>query len=89
MIDLSSIQGAPLNKEDRPFIRARLAIRCFLDEVPNNRMPQALAALLAEESYQIWGLRNPFQLEVSPRPSRFTIDGRKHMISTNMEEEGK
>lgn len=89
MIDLSPIQGAPLDKEDRPFIRARLAIRSFLDEVSNNRKPQALAALLAEEAHQIWGLRNPFQMEVSPRPSRFTIDGRKHMISTNMEEDGK
>jgi len=89
MIDLSPIQGAPLNKEDRPFIRARLAIRSFLDEVPNNRKPQALAALLAEEAYQIWGARNPFQVEVSPRPSRFTIDGRKHIASASKGEEEK
>lgn len=89
MIDLSPIQGAPLNKEDRPFIRARLAIRSFLDEVPNNRKPQALAALLAEEAYQIWGARNPFQMEVSPRPSRFTIDGRKNIASAGKEEEKK
>ena len=89
MIDLSPIQGAPLNKEDRPFIRARLAIRSFLDEVPNNRKPQALATLLAEEAYQIWGARNPFHLEVSPRPSRFTIDGRKHIASASKGEEEK
>jgi hypothetical protein len=86
MIDLSPIQGAPLNKEDRPFIRARLAIRSFLDEVPNNRKPQALAALLAEEAYQIWGARNPFQMEVSPKPSRFMIDGRKRIASASKEE---
>lgn len=89
MIDLSPIQGAPLDKEDRPFIRARLAIRSFLDEVPNNRKSQALAALLAEEAYQIWGARNPFQMEISPKPSRFTIDGRKHIVSANKEEEEK
>jgi hypothetical protein len=89
MIDLSPIQGAPLDKEDRPFIRARLAIRSFLDEVPNNRKPQALAVLLAEEAYQIWGSRNPFQFEVSPKPSRFTIDGRKHIASANKKEEEK
>jgi hypothetical protein len=89
MIDLSPIQGAPLNKEDRPFIRARLAIRSFLDEVPNNRKPQALAGLLAEEAYQIWGARNPFQMEVSPKPSRFTIDGRKKIVSTAKQEEGQ
>lgn len=89
LIDLSPIQGAPLDKEDRPFIRARLAIRSFLDEVPNNRKPLALAALLAEEAYQIWGARNPFQVEVSPRPSRFTIDGRKHIASASKGEEEK
>jgi hypothetical protein len=89
MIDLSPIQGARLDKEDRPFIRARLAIRSFLDEVPNNRKPRALAALLAEEAYQIWGVRNPFQMEVSPKPSRFTIDGRKHIASASKEEEEK
>jgi hypothetical protein len=89
MIDLSPIQGAPLDKEDRPFIRARLAIRSFLDEVPNKRKPQALAALLAEEAYQIWGERNPFQVEVSPQPSRFTIDGRKHVASACKEEDEK
>jgi hypothetical protein len=89
MIDLSPIQGAPLNKEDRPFIRARLAIRSFLDEVPNNRKLQALAGLLAEEAYQIWGARNPFQMEVSPKPSRFTIDGRKKIVSTKKQEEGQ
>jgi hypothetical protein len=89
MIDLSPIQGAPLDKEDRPFIRARLAIRSFLDEVPNNRKPQALAALLAEEAYQIWGARSPFQMEVLPQPSRFTIDGRKKIVSTEKQEEGQ
>jgi len=88
MIDLSPIQGATLDKEDRPFIRARLAIRSFLDEVPNNRKPQALALLLAE-AHQIWGSRNPFQVEVSPKPSRFTIDGRKHIISASKNEEEK
>ena len=88
-IDLSPIQGAPLDKADRPFIRARLAIRSFLDEVPNNLKPQALAALLAEEAHQIWGARDPFQLEVLPRPSRFTIDGRKHFASACKEEEEK
>ena len=89
MIDLSPIQGEPLDKEDRPFIRARLAIRSFLDEVPNNRKPQALALLLAEEAHQIWGSRNPFHVEVSPKPSRFTIDGRKHIISASKNEEEK
>jgi hypothetical protein len=89
MIDLSPIQGATLDKEDRPFIRARLAIRSFLDEVPNNRKPQALAALLAEEAYQIWGARNPFQMEVSPQPSRFTMDGRKRIVSAEKKDEGK
>lgn len=81
MIDLSVLQGAPLSKEDRPFIRARLAIRSFLDEVPNNKKQQVLATLLAEEAYQIWGARNPFLLEVSPKPSRFMIDGRKRIVS--------
>jgi len=89
MIDLSPIQGTPLDKEDRPFIRARLAIRSFLDEVPNNRKSQALATLLAEEAYQIWGARDPFRVEVSPRPSRFTIDGRKHVASVCKEEDEK
>jgi len=89
MIDLSPIQGAPLGKEDRPFIRARLAIRSFLDEVPINRKPQALAVLLAEEAYQIWGARIPFQMEVSPVPSRFTIDGRKYIVLAHEEEEEK
>jgi hypothetical protein len=86
MIDLSPIQGVPLDKEDRPFIRARLAIRSFLDEVPNSRKPQALSALLAEEAYQIWGARNPFLVEVSPKPSRFMIDGRKRIASASKEE---
>jgi hypothetical protein len=89
MIDLSPIQGAPLDKEDRPFVRARLAIRSFLDEVPNNRKSVALAALLAEEAYQIWGARNPFQMEVSPQPSRFTIDGRKRIFAAEKKEEEK
>jgi len=89
MIDLSLLQGVPLSKEDRPFIRARLAIRSFLDEVPNNKKQQVLAALLAEEAYQIWGARNPFLLEVSPKPSRFTIDGRKRIVSASREEEGQ
>lgn len=80
MIDLSPIQGAPLNKEDRPFIRARLAIRSFLDEVPNNRKSQALAALLAEEAYQIWGARNPFQMEVS----RVQVASRSMGASTSL-----
>ena len=85
-IDHSPIQGAPLGKEDRPFIRARLAIRSFLDEVPIKRKPQAIAALLAEEAYQIWGERNPFLVEVSPQPSRFTIDGRKRVVLASKEE---
>lgn len=86
MVDLSSIKGAPLTKEDRARIRARLAIRSFLEETPNNRKPQALADLLAEEAYQIWGARQPFQVEISPRPSRFTIDGRKRIALQNKDE---
>ncbi len=79
MIDLSNIKGAPLNKEDRGVIRARLTIRALLDEFPNNKKKKALAEVLAEEAYQIWGERKAFVIDVLPRPSRFTFDGRKRV----------
>jgi predicted XRE-type DNA-binding protein len=87
MPDFSLIAGDRLSKEERLFIRARLAIRSVLNEVPNNRKQQAIADVLAEEAYQIWGARSPILLEVSPKPSRFTIDGRKRTVSTNEKEE--
>jgi hypothetical protein len=80
MVDLSKIEGAKLEKEDRLFIRARLAIRSFLNEVPNNKKGHVLAKMLAEEAYQIWGARDPFVLEISPTPSQYTIDGRKRIV---------
>ena len=86
MVDLSAIEGDPLSKEDRLFVRARLAIRSALDEVPINLKQQAIAEVLAEEAYQIWGSRNPFQLAIRPRKSRFTIDGRKRIVSTTAKE---
>jgi hypothetical protein len=89
MPDFSLIRGEPLSKEERLFIRARLAIRSVLNEVPNNRKQQAIADVLAEEAYQIWGARNPLLLKVSPMPSRFTIDGRKRIVSANEKEEAQ
>ena len=72
--------GPKLPTQDRREQGARMAIRVFLNNIPHNRKLRALADLLAEEAYQVWGKRELFTIEVNPRPSSFTIDGRKRTV---------
>ena len=76
-LDTTAIQGEQLSSRERNEIRARLAIRAMLDDIPDNQKAAALGEILAEEAYQIWGKREKFSINVIPKESRYTIDGRK------------
>jgi hypothetical protein len=76
-VDGMELAGGHLSKSEEKEMRARLAIRALLDDVATNRKQDILASVLAEETYQIWGRREEFQISIKPRKSRFTIDGRK------------
>jgi hypothetical protein len=78
-IDRGDIDGDELSKQERRGRDARLAIRAFLNNSPNSEKREVLASLLAEEAYQIWGITEPFSIEVRPQASAFTIDGRKKL----------
>ena len=76
-LDTTAIHGEKLSRRERDEIHARLAIRAMLNDVPVNQKAAALAELLAEEAFQVWGKREKFSIVVTPKQSRFTIDGRK------------
>jgi hypothetical protein len=82
----SDIYGPPLEKEDKAEIRARLAIRSFLDDIAVNEKTDALASLLGEEVYQIWGFRDPFEIKITPNRSKFHIDGRMRISKDQAKE---
>jgi hypothetical protein len=70
-----------MSTEEKAEIDARLALRACLNELPKmDEKLRALARLLAEEAFQIWGKRDAFSIEIAPTPSRFTIDGRKRPV---------
>jgi hypothetical protein len=77
--DRTEIDGPELLKQEGRKRDARLAIRVFLNNIPNNKKQEVLAGLLAEEAYQVWGITEPFSIEVKPHASAFTIDGRKKL----------
>jgi hypothetical protein len=87
-LDRIEIDGPKLSKQEKHERDARLAIRVFLNNFPERERRKMLAELLAEESHQVWGKREPFsiELEVRPRPSKLTIDGRKKPLQIQAEE---
>jgi hypothetical protein len=78
-VDRGNIDGDELSMQERRGRDARLAIRAFLNNSPNSEKQKVLAGLLAEEAYQVWGITEPFSIEVTPQVSAFTIDGRKKL----------
>lgn len=84
--DRTEVDGPELRKQERNERDARLAIRVFLNNIPNDKKQEALARLLAEEAYQVWGLTEPFTIHVKPHRSCLTIDGRKKQQSKHTEE---
>ena len=87
-IDRTEIDGPDLSKGEKQRRNARLAIRAFLNNSPESERAKMLGDLLAEEAHQVWGKREPFsiEIEVTPRPSSLTIDGRRRMPATAAEE---
>ena len=87
-IDRTEIDGPDLSKGEKQRRNARLAIRVFLNNFPESERLRMLGDLLAEEAYQVWGKREQFSIEidVTPRPSSLTIDGRKKMPAMGAEE---
>jgi hypothetical protein len=78
-INRKEICGVRLSESEKRERNARLAVRAFLNNFPATKRGEKLADLLAEEAYQVWGIFEPFPIEIKiePRRSRFTIDGRK------------
>ena len=75
------IDSIEMTAQEKAEVAARLAIRVCLNELPKiNDKLRALARLLSEEAYQIWGNRDSFSIKIAPTPSRFTIDGRKKRV---------
>jgi hypothetical protein len=88
VVDRAEIIGPKLSKEEKLERNARLAIRVFLNNFPESERLKKLADLLSEEAHQVWGKRDPFkiEIEVTPRPSSLTIDGRKKLLVMPAEE---
>jgi len=84
--DATKANEKQLSSRERYERRARLAIRAFLDDIPVKEKAAALADLLAEEAYQIWGKREKFSIVVTPRESRFAMDGRKRIAARTTNE---
>jgi hypothetical protein len=66
-------------------IAARLAIRVFLENLPDDEKVAALVRALAQEAHQVWGKRDPIALTIHPEESTFTIDGRLRSPGTESE----
>jgi len=61
---------------------ARRAIHSFLNNIPEDEKPKALADLLAEEAFQFWGRTEPFNMEITPHPGKSKISGRRVPAAT-------
>jgi hypothetical protein len=74
------IQNDPfvsLTRAERKHFAVRMKIRTALANVELDRKLSALIAALEEEMFAIWGQKEPVTVTISPRPSVFTLDGRK------------
>lgn len=67
-------------------IAVRLAIRTFLENLPDEEKQSALSRALSEEAHQVWGKQEPFNILITPQWSRFTIDGRLRQQLTAISE---
>lgn len=83
-IDLTSIRGEPLSRQEQRERDARLALRTALEDIPKGEKLTVLERLLSEEAYQVWGERQTLKLDINPVESRFTIDGRKRLPAASI-----
>jgi hypothetical protein len=66
-----------LTREEKQHFAIRMKVRTALTNVEPDQKMSALIAALEEEMYSIWGKMEPVTVTITPRPSAFTIDGRK------------
>lgn len=74
-------------RQDKREIAARLAIRTFLENLPDKEKQSALSRALSEEAHQVWGNPESFNILITPQWSRFTIDGRLRQQETSISED--
>jgi hypothetical protein len=71
------IERQSLTSEERNLYIARIGIRKAVSNVGDNRKLDILREAIAEEAFETWGMTEPFTLEIRPRESALTLDGRK------------
>ena len=71
------IEQEPLTPEERDLYAARISVRKAVNNVPNNRKLGLLRDAISEEAFEAWEMTEPFTLEIRPRKSALTLDGRK------------
>jgi hypothetical protein len=71
------IERQSLTSEERNLYTARIGIRKAVSNVVDNRKLDILREAIAEEAFETWGMTEPFTLEIKPRKSALTLDGRK------------
>jgi hypothetical protein len=71
------IERQSLTSEERNLYTARIGIRKAVSNVGDNRKLDILREAIAEEAFETWGMTEPFTLEITPRKSALTLDGRK------------
>ena len=66
-----------LTREEKQHFAIRMKIRTALTNVEPDEKLSAFIAALEEEMFAIWGQNEPVTVTITPRPSGFTLDGRK------------
>jgi hypothetical protein len=74
------VQDAPsvsLTRAERQHFAIRMKIRTALANVEPGKKLSALIAALEEEMLAVWGQKEPVTITIIPRPSAFSLDGRR------------
>jgi hypothetical protein len=68
----------PMSEDERIIWELRLDIRKRLANIPHNDHKwELLVEAISEESFEVWGDRDPWTSVITPRPGARTLDGRQ------------
>jgi hypothetical protein len=66
-----------LTPEESKHWKRRMKIRTAVNDVVQDKRLQVLLDALEEEMADVWGLKEPIKVTLTPRESTFTLDGRR------------
>jgi len=68
-----------LTPEESKHWRRRIKIRTAVNDIADDKKLEVLLQALEEEMADVWGLRDPIEITLTPRESTFTLDGKRRV----------